>query len=134
MKQNIGVTDRVIRFVGGILLILLGLLAIPNAIVRGIAIVLGAIGVMESFLGYCYLYKMLGIDTCQKDKRRLWKVVAWVFALCGIVAYVTGWIALMNETIYWVATEYWFYDAITAGIFAVFFSSYAHHQEEKKQR
>lgn len=134
MKHNIGVIDRGIRFIGGILLILLGLLVIPNAIVRGIAIVLGAIGVIESFLGYCYLYKMLRIDTCQKDKRTLWKALAWVFALCGIVAYITGWIALMNETAYWVPTEYWFYDAVTAGIFAVFFSSYAHHQEVKKQK
>ncbi len=131
MKQNIGVIDRVIRFIGGLLFVILGLLAIPNRIVQVTFFVLGAIGVLESFFGYCYLYKILGIDTCQKDKRILWKVLAWVFALCGMAAYLTGWVALMNNTSYWVPTEYWFYDAIAAGVFAVFLSSYAYHQEER---
>ncbi len=133
MEHNIGSTDRIVRFIGGLLLIILGLLAVSNIIAQAIAVVLGLIAVIESFVGYCYLYQLLRINTC-KDKRKLWKVLAWVFALCGMAAYITGWIALLNNMTYWVPTEYWFYDAITAGIFAVFFSSYAHHQKEKKLR
>lgn len=131
MNKNIGFLDRVVRLLGGALLLALGLFVIPNNIVRGVAIVLGLIAVLESFIGYCYLYQLLEIDTCLENKKRLWKVIAWVFALCGMAAYVTGWLALMKENTLWVPTEFWFYDALVAGIFAVFFSHYAHHQEEK---
>lgn len=133
MKQNISLVDRGVRFIGGTLLLALGLLVISNSIVRGIALALGVIALLESLIGYCYLYHLLGIDTCQKDRRKLWRALAWLFALCGIGAYLTGWLALMEEAIFLVPTEYWFYDAIAVGIFAVFFNCLAQHQEEKKK-
>ncbi len=131
MNKNIGLVDRIVRFLGGGLLLVLGLFVIPGIVVQVVAVVLGLIAVLESILGYCYLYQLLGIDTCLENKKRLWKFIAWIFALCGMAAYVTGWLALMKENTLWIPTEYWFYDALVAGIFAVFFSNYAHHQEEK---
>lgn len=51
----------------------------------------------------------------------LWKVLAWLAALCGIGAYLAGWTALLLGTQLWVPTEFWFYDAVATGVFAIFF-------------
>ena len=121
MKHNIGIADRVARFLGGIILLLAGLVWIRNSVVQGIAIVLAAIALIEAVVGYCYLYRLLRINTCGKEKKSLWNALSWVFILCALAAYGIGWIALMNSSSYWVPTEYWFYDAMATGIVGVFF-------------
>ncbi len=128
---NIGVVDKVVRFIVGLLLIIVGLFAAENVIVQVIVVILGIIAMAEAFAGYCYLYSLFGINTCL-GTARLWKVLAWIFALCGFTAYLIGWVALTNRVEYFIPTEFWFYDAIAAGVFALFFSSYTHNQEEKK--
>ncbi|MEK6858250.1 MAG: hypothetical protein AABX39_06710 [Nanoarchaeota archaeon] len=55
--------------------------------------------------------------------KTIWKILTWIFAICGLAAYSIGWLALLTTTI-WVPTEFWFYDAITAGVFAIFFLLY----------
>ncbi|MBI4439501.1 hypothetical protein HY638_00855 [Candidatus Woesearchaeota archaeon] len=62
--------------------------------------------------------------------KTLWKVLAWIAAICGLIAYSVGWLALMTSEI-WVPTQYWFYDAISAGIFALFFLIYGAHSGKK---
>ncbi len=55
-------------------------------------------------------------------------LLAWIFFICGLLAYLIGWIALlMNKTFWNVPTEFWFYDAITTGIFGLFFLIYSKH-------
>src|SRR3989338_472483 len=108
MKHNIGTVDRVVRFLGGILLLLAGLFVLRNSIAQGILLVLGIIAILESFIGYCYLYQLFGINTCGKDKKNLWQFISWVFVLCALAAYGTGWTALINNASYWIPTEYWF--------------------------
>lgn len=132
MQHNIGNMDRVVRLLGGVLFLLVGWFVFQNWIARGIVLVLGAIAVIESLTGYCGLYKLLGISTAQRDKRRLWQVLAWLFVLCGLLAYGWGWTALLNGTTYWFPTEFWFYDAIATGVFAVFFFLHAAKQNGKK--
>ena len=51
----------------------------------------------------------------------LWKVLTWLSAVCGLVTYGFGWLALVTTSEIWVPTIFWFYDAIAAGVFAVFF-------------
>lgn len=51
----------------------------------------------------------------------IWKILTWLSAACGFTSYFIGWVALMQESIFLVPTEFWFYDAITAGVFAIFF-------------
>ncbi len=58
----------------------------------------------------------------------IWKVFAWISIACGLLAYLIGWTALLIKSVYWsIPTEFWFYDAIAAGIFAVFFIIYGAH-------
>ncbi len=61
--------------------------------------------------------------------KTLWKVFAWLAAICGLVTYLVGWLALIQKSAIWIPTEFWFYDAIAAGVFAVFFLLYAVHGE-----
>ncbi len=53
--------------------------------------------------------------------KTLWKILAALSVLCGIVSVLIGWAALIKKTTIWIQTEFWFYDAITAGVFAIFF-------------
>jgi len=52
----------------------------------------------------------------------VWKVLTWFFVACGLIGWALGWYSLMQGTTLWIPTEFWFYDATVAGIFAIFFS------------
>lgn len=61
-----------------------------------------------------------------------WKFWAWVSIACGLGAYLVGWWALLTRTMVWgVPTEFFFYDAIAAAMFGVFFLIYAAHWGKK---
>ncbi len=65
--------------------------------------------------------------------KTLWKVLAWISIACGLIAYSIGWIALVKKSIIWgIPNEFWFYDAVAAGIFGLFFLIYAVHAQNKK--
>ncbi len=56
----------------------------------------------------------------------VWKVLAWIFVVCGLLAYFIGWGALLFKfTVFGIGTEFWFYDAIATGIFGLFFLAYS---------
>ena len=64
MKCNVGMIDRIIRFVVAIIFAVIGFTV--NAwwfIVTAIALVTG-------ILGWCGLYKILGINTCKKVAKK----------------------------------------------------------------
>lgn len=69
MQQNVGTTDRVIRIVLGLVLILAPLVNIPaiwSSPVWGYgAMLVGAVLVITALVRMCPLYRLLGIDTCQ---------------------------------------------------------------------
>ena len=65
--------------------------------------------------------------------KTIWKVFAWISIICGLLAYLMGWLALFsNSTIWNIPTEFWFYDAIAAGIFALFFVIYGAHSSKSR--
>lgn len=65
----------------------------------------------------------------------LWKILAWLSIICGLSAYFIGWIALFTESVFWnIPNEFWFYDAVAAGIFGIFFLICAVHCDQNKRR
>jgi len=68
MKRNLGNTDRIWRFIFGLFLLYIWNYGTTNNIVRTIILVLGVIAVLESIIGFCYFYKLMGINT-QKKRR-----------------------------------------------------------------
>ncbi len=66
MKKNVGTVDRVVRIIVGLVLFVIGILA-QNPLVIGILMVVGALLLLSGILGWCLLYKVLGIDTQKKQ-------------------------------------------------------------------
>ena len=64
MEQNMGKTDRLIRAVIGVVIILIGLIAHSwwGAV--------GLVPLLTSFAGFCPLYTLLKISTCATTDRQ----------------------------------------------------------------
>ena len=62
MEKNIGMVDRIIRFIVGILLFYLAFTTTNNLLIV-LGVIFGLISVIESFIGYCGIYKLLNINT-----------------------------------------------------------------------
>lgn len=65
MRNNIGMPDRIARF-------LIGVLVLAGAITQkstGLALI-GLFTLYEAVAGWCILYQLLGINTCSLNKRK----------------------------------------------------------------
>jgi hypothetical protein len=68
----------------------------------------------------------------RKNLKNIWKTIAWLFIICGIICFFIGWIgAITNSNILGIDTNMYFYDAIATGIFGLYFLLYAIHSEGK---
>lgn len=67
MKRNMGTTDKILRISGAALLIVLYITKILSGTPGIIALVLAAILIVTSFIGFCPLYLPFGINTRKKD-------------------------------------------------------------------
>jgi hypothetical protein len=69
MQTNVGTTDRIIRAIAGIAA-LIGAVALGIGTGGGIALlVVGAVMVVTAAVGFCPLYRVLGLSTCPAPKR-----------------------------------------------------------------
>lgn len=64
MKRNESNQDRGIRAVIGIIALLIGLFAV-GGFLRALLIIVGLVLVITAALGFCPLYRLLGINTCK---------------------------------------------------------------------
>ncbi|MBI4015971.1 MAG: hypothetical protein HY362_04610 [Candidatus Aenigmarchaeota archaeon] len=61
-------------------------------------------------------------------KANLWGIISWIFVICGLIAYGFAWTAMATGTKpFLIQPELFLYDAMVAGIFAIFFLIYAMH-------
>ncbi len=66
--------------------------------------------------------------------KMLWKICTWVSVICGFTTFIIGWIALMlGQNIFGIAPEFYFFDAIAAVVFGIFFLMWGKMTEEKKK-
>jgi uncharacterized membrane protein len=63
MKINEGRTDRIIRIVLGIVLLVLGIAVIATGWLEWIVVALGAILLITGIVGFCPLYALLKLNT-----------------------------------------------------------------------
>lgn len=66
MKKNESMVDRIIRIIIGIILIYLGWVTLSNNLWGIILDIIGIILIITGLTGYCHLYKLLGMKTCEK--------------------------------------------------------------------
>ncbi len=64
MKRNESNQDRGIRAVLGIIALLVGLFA-AGGFLRSLLIIVGLVLVITAAVGFCPLYRLLGINTCK---------------------------------------------------------------------
>lgn len=69
MISNVGSTDRLIRFVLGIVLIALGLTHFVTGGLALAAYVVGAIALVTGVIRYCPAWSIFGISTCPIKSR-----------------------------------------------------------------
>lgn len=69
MERNVGSTDRLVRLVLGMVLIVSPLLNIPaiwtTAWLGYASMIVGAVFVLTSVFGVCPIYSVLGVRTCK---------------------------------------------------------------------
>lgn len=64
-KPNEGKTDRLIRVVLGVILLGLALTSLAG-ITKVVALIVGVVALITGVIGFCGLYKILGISTIEK--------------------------------------------------------------------
>ncbi len=64
--KNVGDMDRIIRIVGGVILLLIGLLLVPTVALKVILVLLGLYLAATGFIRFCPLYTALKFTTLKK--------------------------------------------------------------------
>jgi hypothetical protein len=70
MKRNVGNTDRFVRIILGIILLLLFLSNIIDNGAKWLILGVSVILIITSFATFCPLYAILGKNTCEVKKRK----------------------------------------------------------------
>jgi len=73
MKKNMGSTDKFVRLVLAIVLILLFYKEIVTGTLGIIALILAFILTITSLISFCPLYTVFGINTCKTQEKQLLK-------------------------------------------------------------
>lgn len=68
MKKNMGNTDRIIRVIAAIVFAVLYFTGTVTGAIGLVLVVLGAVFLATSFISFCPLYTIVGMNTCEKKK------------------------------------------------------------------
>lgn len=66
MKKNMGNIDRIIRVIAAIVFSVLYFTGTVTGTVGLVLVILGAVFLATSFISFCPLYTLLGVNTCEK--------------------------------------------------------------------
>jgi hypothetical protein len=68
MKKNMGSTDRLIRTLVALILVVLYLMEIITGTLALILMIVAVVFVLTSLISFCPLYTLLGVNTCNRRK------------------------------------------------------------------
>ncbi|MCA6450381.1 MAG: DUF2892 domain-containing protein [Chitinophagaceae bacterium] len=66
MKKNMGNIDRIIRVIAAIVFSVLYFTGTVTGTVGLVLVILGAVFLATSFISFCPLYTLVGVNTCEK--------------------------------------------------------------------
>ena len=69
MKKNMGITDRVIRVIIAVIIVLLYFTKVITGTLGIILIALAGIFVLTSFISFCPIYAPFGLNTCKVKEK-----------------------------------------------------------------
>lgn len=64
MKVNMGIADRVIRVLIAVVVAVLYFTGVTSGVLGITLLVVGGIFLLTSAIGFCPIYKIIGVDTC----------------------------------------------------------------------
>ncbi|MFD2145734.1 MULTISPECIES: YgaP family membrane protein [Mucilaginibacter] len=67
MKKNMGITDRVLRVIAAVAIIVLYYTSVISGILAIILLIVAAIFIVTSFISFCPLYYPFGIKTVKTN-------------------------------------------------------------------
>jgi hypothetical protein len=70
IKKNLGRAERAVRFVGGVVLGFWVTTRSHFGLIEWLALIAAVFLVFNSFFARCYLWHLLGLDTCRDEKNR----------------------------------------------------------------
>jgi hypothetical protein len=68
MKPNMGTSDKVVRIIIALSIVVLYLTSVISGTLATILLVFAGIFIVTSFMSFCPLYLPFGITTCKKEK------------------------------------------------------------------
>ncbi len=68
MKKNMGVADRTIRIIAALIIAALYYFKVVEGTLAYVLLALAAIFLLTSFVSFCPLYTLFGINTCKVKK------------------------------------------------------------------
>lgn len=68
MKKNVGSTDKAVRIILAIIIAILYFTNVVTGTLGIVFLVIAAILLLTSLIGFCVLYAPFGINTCSKKK------------------------------------------------------------------
>jgi hypothetical protein len=69
MKKNMGNVDKIVRLAIAALVIILFSTNVLSGTIGIVLVALSAVFVMTSLIGFCPLYKIVGLSTCSVEKK-----------------------------------------------------------------
>lgn len=63
MKKNMGLADKIIRIIVALVIVILYFTNILSGTVALVLLILSGIFIATSFIGFCPLYKLFGVNT-----------------------------------------------------------------------
>ena len=70
MKCNVGKTDRIIRIVLGIILLVAGIVAPVGMTWRVVLLVIAAVALVTAIIRFCPANAIVGIDSCESEEKK----------------------------------------------------------------
>lgn len=67
MKKNMGSTDKTIRILLAVVFAALFFTGTVSGTLGWVLVILGAVFLATSFISFCPLYTLVGMNTCKKD-------------------------------------------------------------------
>lgn len=69
MKKNMGITDRVIRVIIALIIVLLYFTKVITGTLGIVLIALAGVFVLTSFISFCPIYAPFGLSTCKVKEK-----------------------------------------------------------------
>jgi large-conductance mechanosensitive channel len=70
MKKNMGTLDRIIRIAVAVIIGVLYFTGVISGLTAIVLMVIAAVFILTSFVGFCPLYALIGINSSGKGKER----------------------------------------------------------------